>query len=156
MNPTHEEMLPCPYYFETDCKFSEDKCKYSHGEIMDASDIQDYIEPDFASLQIGSAVLAKQDNKLWARAKITRILDNTCLIKFETVKKEVELSFKEILPMDNDERSSDEESDKESDDDVVEIDPDVVNMSLMNTPSKGPLGDWEKFTKVCIFPHYLN
>lgn len=33
-NPTHQEMLPCPFYFESDCKFSEDQCKFSHGEVV--------------------------------------------------------------------------------------------------------------------------
>ncbi|XP_044761463.1 zinc finger CCCH-type with G patch domain-containing protein isoform X2 [Coccinella septempunctata] len=147
VNPTHEEMLPCPYYFETDCKFSDEKCKFSHGEIVAASELQDFIEPDFASLQIGSPVLAQQTNKLWGRAKITKILDSTCMVKFDTVKKEMELPFKEILPMASDDSGSIQDSDEESSDGPVEVDQDVVNISLMNTPSDGPLGDWEKFTK---------
>ncbi|XP_045461357.1 zinc finger CCCH-type with G patch domain-containing protein isoform X2 [Harmonia axyridis] len=146
VNPTHEEMLPCPYYFETDCKFSEEKCKFSHGEIVPLSDIQEFTEPDFASLQTGSAVLALQKNKLWGRAKITRILEDSCVVKFETVKIEMELPFKEILPMTDDNHDS-EGSDEEPSIEGVEIDQDVVNMSLVNTPTDGPLGDWEKFTK---------
>ncbi|KAL3278686.1 hypothetical protein HHI36_016223 [Cryptolaemus montrouzieri] len=145
-NPTHEEMLPCPYYFDTDCKFSEDKCKYSHGEIVLLSDLQEYSEPDFESLKIGSEILAKQNNKLWGRARITRIFDNTCVVKFEFVKKDMELPFDEILPLDGEQDGEDDLGRISSDEDAL-VKQDIINMSLMNTPLDGPIGDWEKFTK---------
>lgn len=69
LNPTHKEMLPCPYYFdlERDCNFSDDQCHYSHGELVSFSSLQDYVEPKFELLTVGSIVLAKQDDNLWYR-----------------------------------------------------------------------------------------
>ncbi|KAK9872580.1 hypothetical protein WA026_018711 [Henosepilachna vigintioctopunctata] len=145
-NPTHEEMLPCPYYFETDCKFSEDKCKYSHGEIVKLSDLKDYVVPDFESLKIGSEILAKQKNMLWGRARIKKICERTCEVKFECAKGEVELPFDEIFPMVGDDQIIPDDGSTHSSDDEVDIQ-EVVNISLLNVPSNGPFGGWEKFTR---------
>lgn len=41
-NPTHKEMMPCPYYLEGDCKFSDEKCRYSHGELVLLSSLKEY------------------------------------------------------------------------------------------------------------------
>ena len=41
-NPTHKEMLPCPYYLKGDCKFDDEKCKYSHGELVLISSLKKY------------------------------------------------------------------------------------------------------------------
>lgn len=41
-NPTHKEMLPCPYYLEGNCKFSDEKCRYSHGESVLLSSLKEY------------------------------------------------------------------------------------------------------------------
>lgn len=100
-NPIHQEMLPCPYYYESDCKFSEDKCRFSHGEIVLYSSLQDYIEPKFDLLSIGSPVLAKQQNNLWQRAIIQKLFDNKCIVKFECNKKSDELLLEHIFPLDN-------------------------------------------------------
>ncbi|XP_025831725.1 zinc finger CCCH-type with G patch domain-containing protein-like, partial [Agrilus planipennis] len=62
INPTHEEMLPCPYLLESSCKFDDEKCKYSHGEVVAFSCLKEYIEPKFELLTNGSKVLAKQKN----------------------------------------------------------------------------------------------
>lgn len=41
-NPTHKEMLPCPYYLDGECRFTDDQCHYSHGEIVSLSSLQEY------------------------------------------------------------------------------------------------------------------
>lgn len=145
INPTHEEMLPCPYLMDTDCKFSDEKCKYSHGEIVLFSSLQEYIEPDYYSLIIGSKVLAKQNNKLWGRATIRRLFKEKYLVKFDADQKELELELQDILPLYSDSDVKDEDdSVNESDSDGE----DIINMSLINNPASQALGDWERYTKV--------
>ncbi|XP_023011740.2 zinc finger CCCH-type with G patch domain-containing protein [Leptinotarsa decemlineata] len=149
-NPTHEEMLPCPYYFDSDCKFSEEKCRFSHGEVVPYSNILQYVEPKFELLKIGSPVLVKQTSNLWFRAKVRQIYEDKCLVKFESDKKQVEVIFEHVLPLDNEKNDvSDESSDSETE--MVneqEADrEDVINQSLLITPSEQALGDWEKYTK---------
>lgn len=140
-------MLPCPYYLETDCKFSEEQCRYSHGETVAFSDLQEYVEPKFESLAIGSVVLAKQQNKLWYRATVKKIYDERCLVKFDSKYKDAELELHDIWPLEGvDKEDSDEhESDLETEDRE-----DIINLSLMNAPSSEVLGEWEKHTKVGI------
>lgn len=144
-NPTHQEMLPCPYFLDTDCRFSDEKCKYSHGETVPFSTLQDYVEPKFEALTIGSRVLAKRPDNLWYRAVVKRMDEGKCTVNFESNKKDTELQFHDVLPLeDNGETSESDESEAES----IVASEDVINMSLMNTPSKQALGDWEKYTKV--------
>lgn len=162
LNPTHKEMLPCPYYFdlERDCNFSEEQCHFSHGELVPFSSLEDYIEPKFELLVVGSAVLAKQSNNLWYRAKIKHISKDTCTVKFDSKncdnKDYEEIVFENILPLVNSEDYSGDDSDNSDiEGDIPDSDnsqlakerEDIINMSLMNTPDTQALGQWEKYTK---------
>lgn len=142
-NPTHQEMLPCPYYLETDCKFSDEQCRYSHGETVAFSSLQEYVEPKFELLTIGSVVLAKQQNKLWYRATVKKMYDAKCLVKFDSNYKDTELELHDIWPLENIDKENSDESDIE-----IEDREDVINLSLMNAPTSEALGEWEKHTKV--------
>ncbi|CAH1983275.1 unnamed protein product [Acanthoscelides obtectus] len=90
-NPTHQEMLPCPFYYDSDCKFSEEDCRFSHGEIVLFSSLQEYVDPQFDLLEIGSSVLAKQENNLWHRALIKHLFDDKCLVRFESNTHDIEV-----------------------------------------------------------------
>lgn len=143
-NPTHQEMLPCPYFLDMDCKFSDEKCKFSHGETVSFSSLQEYIEPKFEALTIGSRVLAKRSDNLWYRAVIKRMDEGKCTVNFESNKKDSELEMQDVLPLDDGDNSSTDESEDES----AVVSEDVINMSLLNAPGEQALGDWEKYTKV--------
>lgn len=147
-NPTHQEMIPCPYFLDGNCKFDEEKCKFSHGEIVLLSDLREYSEPNFKNVRIGCKVLAKRSNKLWQRAVVKQNNDNECTIKFESNQEEHIIPLHDILPLD-----SDDDSDSSSDSDTENEDIDnewAVQKSLLNTPPSEKLGDWEKYTKVCF------
>ncbi|XP_060526851.1 zinc finger CCCH-type with G patch domain-containing protein [Cylas formicarius] len=148
LNPTHKEMLPCPYYFdiEKDCKFSDDKCRFSHGETVLYSSLREYVEPKFEFLTVGSWVLAKRSDNLWCRAKIKHISAGSCTIKFETQSKVEEVPLEHVFPMKSgDEESEEEDSDTETS--AINRDEAIINTSLMNVPSNQALGEWEKHTK---------
>lgn len=151
-NPTHQEMLPCPYFLDGSCKFSEEKCRFSHGEPVQLSSLQEYKEPDFESLKIGDKILAKRKDKLWHRAILKKNSDGDCTIKFESNPEESIVPLHDILPLDNTDDSSDS-SDSESDNDETNNES-IIQKSLFNTPPSQVLGDWEKHTKVCEF--FLN
>lgn len=42
VNPTEREMMPCPYYLEGSCKYSDNQCHYSHGELIPFSKLREY------------------------------------------------------------------------------------------------------------------
>jgi hypothetical protein len=35
-------MLPCPYFLDGSCKFSEEQCHFSHGALVPFTTIQEY------------------------------------------------------------------------------------------------------------------
>ncbi|XP_022900628.2 zinc finger CCCH-type with G patch domain-containing protein [Onthophagus taurus] len=155
LNPTHLEMLPCPYFLETECKFSEEKCRFSHGEIVPYSEIKSYLEPKFENVKIGTKILAKKSDKLWYRGHVKKIYDGKCFVGFDSKEKDLEVEFKDLLPLDsnkNDEFSDSDGTESESDDLEVKNDEkddksEIINMSLMLKPTEEALGSWEKYTR---------
>ncbi|GLV44188.1 uncharacterized protein CBL_12516 [Carabus blaptoides fortunei] len=145
-NPTHQEMLPCPYFLEGSCKFSDEKCRFSHGESVQLSNLQEFKEPDFESLKNGDKILAKRKDKLWHRAILKKNLDGDCTIKFESNPEESIVPLQDILPLDNTDDSSDSNDDNGSDNDETDNEW-LIQKSMLNTPPSQMLGDWEKYTK---------
>jgi hypothetical protein len=35
-------MLPCPYYLEGDCRFSDEQCHFCHGKLVDLASLKEY------------------------------------------------------------------------------------------------------------------
>ncbi|XP_037300231.1 zinc finger CCCH-type with G patch domain-containing protein isoform X2 [Manduca sexta] len=100
-HPTHAEMLPCPFFLNGECRFDNEQCRYSHGYVTPLSALKEAIEPNFASVKVGSRVLIKlrppddedinltkkasEKYHLWHRAVIKSINseNNTCIVKLE-------------------------------------------------------------------------
>ncbi|KAJ9587031.1 hypothetical protein L9F63_019373 [Diploptera punctata] len=143
-NPTHRDMLPCPYYLEGECRFSDEQCHFSHGESVRLSDLKEYKEPNFSAVRPGLRILVLQEDKLWHRGVVlTSTGQNKYQVKLESSGKKTDVDLQHILPLDDEDTSS---SDSESDDDVV-IPAEIVEKSLTNVPLNAALGEWEKHTK---------
>uniref|UniRef100_A0A1B6LBU8 Zinc finger CCCH-type with G patch domain-containing protein n=1 Tax=Graphocephala atropunctata TaxID=36148 RepID=A0A1B6LBU8_9HEMI len=149
VNPTEKEMLPCPYYLDGECRFTDDKCHFSHGELVPLASIREYREPDFKSVKEGSQVLAKQKDSLWYRAKVETVLNDTrCLVKFQSEGCEtVELDLHDLLPLENESNSEDDSSSSSGSEDDEVSQEYLVSLSLLRTPPSTALGAWEKHTK---------
>lgn len=141
-HPTHNEMLPCPYYYDEKCKFSADKCRYSHGETVSLSDILEYVEPDFGELKIGSYVLAKNTDNLWYKGRIKDVDEEKYFIRLESNKTDIEVLHEDVYPLPQEDNST-----SEDDDHRINLE-DIINKSLLITPSSQALGSWETYTKV--------
>merc|ERR1719206_911916 len=50
-HPTQLSMVPCKFYMEGECKFSDDKCKFSHGQVHDFLDLREFQEPDYSQVK---------------------------------------------------------------------------------------------------------
>lgn len=152
LNPTHKEMLPCPYYLDGKCKFSDKDCRFSHGELVPLSSIQEYREPDFQSIKMGSRVLAKQKNQLWHRCVVLKMPEkegDVFRIKFEANGNIVEVFLQDLLPLDDaDLEMSDTSEDSDGESDSTEYPKEeTVHKSLLTVESNTPLGNWEKHTR---------
>lgn len=145
LNPTHDKMRACDFYFSDRCTFQEN-CKYSHGEIVKYSDVKLYEMPDYKLLKKRCHVLVKTENSLWKPGSVLYCSHDskTCQIKLHNSTKTVEVPFAEILPPIN-EKKTESSSDLSTDDSDSEDD-------LDEFPSKNVLqiddtfGEWEKFT----------
>lgn len=137
-HPTYAEMLPCPFYLDGECRFNDDQCRYSHGNLVPFSHLKEAIEPNFESIKIGSKILVKlkppenedislkkkcsEKYHLWHRSVVRSVnIDKQCCVaKLENGVRsgekrkcdvdEVCVAFENIFPL-NDEPVSDTESD---------------------------------------------
>ncbi|XP_068628671.1 zinc finger CCCH-type with G patch domain-containing protein isoform X2 [Battus philenor] len=130
-HPTHAEMLPCPFFLDGECKFSDEQCRYSHGTIVHLSNLKEAIEPNYEMIKAGSRILMKlkpssdeniniakkstEKYHLWhiAVVKSVDFDTSTCVAKLEhgikagekrkmSTPDEYHLSFEEIFPLSND------------------------------------------------------
>ncbi|KAJ2946470.1 hypothetical protein O0L34_g12515 [Tuta absoluta] len=144
-HPTHAEMLPCPFYLDGECRFSDEQCRYSHGTLVQLSNLKDAIEPNFNSIRIGSRVLLKlkppDDEEislkkkssekyfLWHRAVVKHVdtEKRTCIVKLEhgmrtgekrkagTGSDEIHVKFEEIFPLNTEDDNSSDSDSSVSD-----------------------------------------
>ncbi|KYQ46904.1 Zinc finger CCCH-type with G patch domain-containing protein [Trachymyrmex zeteki] len=162
LNPTHKEMIPCPYFLNGSCKFSDENCHYCHGKIVPFSSLQEYKEPDFRNIKIGSKVLTKQKNNMWYRSIILKLPEKNgdeYRVKFESSGKIVEADLQDLLPLDdtnlemsntfNDSNNDDEDANNVDDESQPNsyINDQLVHKSLLTLQSNEPLGNWEKHTR---------
>lgn len=160
MNPTHKSMVPCPYFLDGKCRFSDDDCRYSHGYLLDVEDLLPFKEPDFSKVECGKSCLARYDDGVWYKATIQSFDhdDHTFVVHYDTYNSDATLSLDAVLPLDQQDAenvsdsenvsscSSDSEESEEAKDDDGE---DVAVVQLSWKPSGGPvsLGEWEQHTK---------
>ncbi|XP_049531320.1 zinc finger CCCH-type with G patch domain-containing protein [Anopheles darlingi] len=154
-NPTHREMVPCAYFLEGECRFTDDRCHYSHGETVRLDELRDYREPKFEQLQRpGSRALVKQTKtRLWCKGTV-RSVDyehRTCKLVLEEGKREVEgIPFEDLLPLDDElEDEDDEDDDDDDDDDDADAirKAQLVEKSLFQPAPDRRLGEWEDHTR---------
>lgn len=159
-------MLTCPYYFDGDCKYSEEKCFYSHGYLVKFIELKEYQNINYDNLHLNQLVLAKNlQTNIWHRAKITNFntREDKVIVQFETgegrkgltknCSNAVEMDLENIYPLVSDEL----ETDLKSEGSVIEEDiscsietydtSDAIEKSLTNPPLGTKLGNWEKHTK---------
>ena len=154
-NPTHNGMLPCEYHIEGKCKFSDDQCRFSHGQSVKLEDLREYTEPNYSSLKMESPCLALFTDGLWYRAVIVDVLekDHQFTVSYDNYDETATLDLKDILPLHStDSDSSDEElveedivNDDSGDDSSEE---DMLPRYLMGSnQTNEALGVWEEHTR---------
>ncbi|KAH0951498.1 hypothetical protein HN011_002974 [Eciton burchellii] len=156
LNPTHKEMIPCSYFLDGSCKFTDENCHYSHGEIVSFSSLQEYKEPDFSNIKMGSRVLTKQKTNTWHRSVVLKLPEkegDEYRVKFEASGEIMEVDLQNLLPLnDTDLEMSDMSDDSEDDNDSEPnsssyLENQSVYKSLLTMQSNESLGNWEKHTR---------
>ncbi|KAK2189070.1 hypothetical protein NP493_115g02039 [Ridgeia piscesae] len=130
-NPTHRSMLPCPYFLDGNCRFSEEDC---------------------SCLCIESACLVKDSDSVWYRAMVVGLLDDHKYEVMFTNSHDVHtVDMEDILPLDNSHSNSDGDEDDLNGEDSSgdeEEEEDVLPVYLWKpSETTDVLGDWEVHTK---------
>ncbi|CAH0722496.1 unnamed protein product, partial [Brenthis ino] len=176
-HPTHAEMLPCPFYLNGDCKFSDEQCRYSHGAVVQLSDLKEAIEPDYNGIKVGSRILMKikppddedmttakkstEKYHLWHRAIVKEVdlEKKSCVVKVEhgvTGEKRKSADhfvlFEEIFPLNtegDDTDTDDSLSDTEyPDSKTVKTDHNQALLVEKSLQNNAPaMGEWERHTR---------
>lgn len=135
-NPVEVGMVSCPFFIDGRCKFQENKCRYSHGEIVKIADLREYSSPDYTKIQEGSSILAKSNkSQLWKHTTVDMICGDEVSVKWS--ENEVEnLPLSQIFPL------STSKEDKE-----IELKPIAEDVIIHIQPSASRLGSWEEHTR---------
>ncbi|KAF4519228.1 hypothetical protein B566_EDAN009789 [Ephemera danica] len=123
VNPTQQAMRLCPYYLDGKCRFTDDKCRYSHGQLVP-------LEPDFSLVKKGSRVLALGAGELWRCASVQELENSNgqrlCHVRFEESGDEALLELHSVLPI----QGTSDSEDSSSEDDLNI--PDEETLALAN------------------------
>ncbi|WKY04579.1 hypothetical protein Q1695_005522 [Nippostrongylus brasiliensis] len=100
-HPMVNGMRPCTHFLKGTCRF-EEKCKFSHGEIISMNELNEYKEPDFESLTIGSLVLVavSASPPLWEIGRLVAIGKDEVAVKVLKSNSEVSSKLDQIVPLD--------------------------------------------------------
>ncbi|XP_029291969.1 zinc finger CCCH-type with G patch domain-containing protein [Cottoperca gobio] len=148
--PTQKSMKPCPYYLEDKCRFP-DNCRFSHGDVVNVSELREFLEFDLSNLEEGSSCLARHDDGIWYPAKIKEMDSGFYSVKFDSVLlKDVVVEADCIIPplREDDPLSSDSDLDDIEDGDDVAfakvMDSAVDPTEMLNSAH---FGGWEAHTR---------
>ncbi|XP_013783609.1 zinc finger CCCH-type with G patch domain-containing protein-like [Limulus polyphemus] len=153
-NPICNAMKPCSFYLEGKCKFSDENCRYSHGERIKLPELREFLDPDYSVLQRDAPCLARYSDGLWYRARVEDVLDDhKYMVKYIHYNETEVVDIEELIPeAQGEDRESDELQPSDSisssnllsssDDDEEEEVPTVVWMS--SETNRTGLGLWEK------------
>lgn len=139
-NPTNTSMKPCPFFFKGECRFAEEECKFSHGHVVNASELKPFQEIDLSQLSIEGRCLAKYDDDVWYPASVIDIDKDTnnVTVCFESYGNSITVEAQNVLPIGTQTALDDDEEEGEEEDDNRSIDSDHNEPS---TSSRSRLGD---------------
>ncbi|KAL1441414.1 hypothetical protein MTO96_001054 [Rhipicephalus appendiculatus] len=159
-HPTVSAMKPCSFFLEGRCKFSQERCRFSHGHAVALSELREYSEPSFSTLKPGSPCLVKSDKDgLWQLAALESIGEHQdeVMVRLSHSGKTVSVKVEDVFPLEDNGAvdSSDSDSDSQPAADAVPVaggcEDDQEGVPVVawspSTASGLPLGAWEKHTK---------
>ena len=144
-HPIEIAMVPCPFFLEGRCRFTDDKCKYSHGEHCRIAELKEFVAPSYQGLSEGQKVLAKStQGQLWEYAQIHMVSANCEEVVVQWSNKQVEhLPVSSILPFEKD-AEAEIEFDNTTLEKLNQVEDDFI---LKIDPCADKLGAWETHTR---------
>uniref|UniRef100_A0A8C7ZAK9 Zinc finger CCCH-type with G patch domain-containing protein n=1 Tax=Oryzias sinensis TaxID=183150 RepID=A0A8C7ZAK9_9TELE len=148
--PTQKAMKPCPFHLEDKCRF-QDNCRFSHGQVVQVSELREFLACDLSNLEEGSSCLSRHEDGIWYPAKITDIDSGFYTVKFDSLLlKDTVVEADCIIPplREDDPLSSDSDMDDSGDGDT-DVYAKVLESAAepAGTSSSGHFGGWEAHTR---------
>uniref|UniRef100_W6NFI5 Zinc finger CCCH-type with G patch domain-containing protein n=1 Tax=Haemonchus contortus TaxID=6289 RepID=W6NFI5_HAECO len=99
-HPMVNGMRPCSHFLAGTCRFDE-KCKFSHGEIVPMAELNEYKEPNFSMLTVGSLVLVSTSASppLWEIGRLMAIDHGEVAVRILKTGSEVSSKMDHIVPL---------------------------------------------------------
>jgi hypothetical protein len=146
-NPTQNSMKVCDHFMNNTCKFDEEKCKYSHGYLVNLNNIHQYVEPNFDTIKKGKHCLAKHTDNLWHLATIEAFDQDSICIQFKKFNLTSALQWEDVLLLQNSSQSDTETNSSCDSDDETSFSNSNSENEIESFKGQTLLGEWEKYTK---------
>lgn len=116
LNPTQPSMVPCSYYMNGSCRFSDESCRRSHGQAVLVSELRPYQEPDHSQICEGCRCLARSTDEVWYPATVVDVCDDHQVnVKFDAGNREMTVLVEHVMPFTEEDRDSSDDSEDEND-----------------------------------------
>ncbi|CAI9583561.1 unnamed protein product [Staurois parvus] len=148
--PTHKAMKPCPYFLDGRCRFNE-SCRFSHGQVVPASELRVFKEADLDSFGLDKPCLARHSDGIWYPGRIIDIDNSFYTVKFDSLLlKEAVLEADAIIPplRESEDSSSDDDEDEVEDSAYAQVSTVLESNDVCaNGPCSSEFAGWEAHTR---------
>ncbi|VDN06952.1 unnamed protein product [Thelazia callipaeda] len=142
-HPLETAMKPCIYFLDDRCNYG-DECRFSHGEEVLFSALQDYQKLDSSLIKEDSIVLVEKENKLWSSARVVAVDDEKVAVCSLVTGKEIAVDKCKVYPVPQISYSSQDDVVGES---VPSTSWEEYKQERRGNVTIGDIGDWEKHTR---------
>ncbi|OZC04932.1 g-patch domain protein, partial [Onchocerca flexuosa] len=142
-HPLETAMKACEYFLDDRCNYGNE-CRFSHGEEVSFSALQEYQQPDISMVREGSLVLVLGDNKLWSSARVTAMDDKKLAVRFLLTGKEIAVDQNKVYPIP---QLADNAEDEVTAEDLATTSWKEYKQERHGNVTIGDIGDWEKHTR---------
>uniref|UniRef100_A0A0R3S136 Zinc finger CCCH-type with G patch domain-containing protein n=1 Tax=Elaeophora elaphi TaxID=1147741 RepID=A0A0R3S136_9BILA len=142
-HPLEAAMKPCEYFLNDRCNYGNG-CRFSHGEEVSFSSLQEYQQPDISMIRENSLVLVSGENKLWSSARIVAMDSEKLAVQLLLTGKEIAVDRNKIYPIPK--LASDAE-DEVATEDLATTSWKEYKQERRGNVTVGDIGDWEKHTR---------
>ncbi|CAL1527389.1 unnamed protein product [Lymnaea stagnalis] len=102
LNPIHPSIIPCKYFMDSSCRFSDDECRRSHGHPVRVSELKPYVEPDHSKICEGCRCLAKFTDDVWYPGTVNDVCDDHQVnVQFDAQRQECTILVEHVLPLES-------------------------------------------------------
>ncbi|EJD76422.1 zinc finger protein, variant [Loa loa] len=142
-HPLEAAMKPCEYFLNDRCSYG-DECRFSHGEEVWFSALQEYQQPDISMVREGSVLLVLGENKLWSSARVTAMDGEKLAVRLLLTGKEIAVDQNKIYPIP---QLADDHEDEVATEDLATTSWEEYKLERRGNVNVGDIGDWEKHTR---------